>query len=77
MNVKQQHDSLRDDVGQIISDKLADGIDICDSQEIDLIADAVLIHILDTVAAAIIERAAPSDEIFVSSAIEVIDGVRP
>lgn len=35
-------ESLRDQVGRIISEHLAEGIDICNSNDIDIIADEVL-----------------------------------
>lgn len=77
MSSNDTHDNLRDQVGQIISDKLADHIDIYSSRDIDDIADAVVIAVLDTAAAAVIERAAPSDEIFVCNAVEAIQGLKP
>lgn len=35
-------ESLRDQIGRIISDHLAEGIDICNSNDIDIFADDVL-----------------------------------
>lgn len=77
MTKLEKHDTLRDEVGQIISDMLADGIDIHSSHDIDLIADAVLVKVLDIAAAAVIERAAPSDEMFVVNAVDAIEGLKP
>lgn len=35
-------ESLRDQIGRIISEHLAEGIDICNSNDIDIIADEVM-----------------------------------
>lgn len=77
MGTSPKQDTLRDSVGQVISDILAEGIDIWDSREIDIIADAVVIMVLELAKAAVLESAGGNDEIFVTNVIDALEGLKP
>jgi len=74
---REEDESLRDQVGRMISEHLAEGIDICNANDIDVIANEVVTIVLDTAVAAVKAMAFPSDEMFLVNAVDAIEELKP